>query len=262
MNINIEANKQQVIRCLSEIARYGIQDLINWLVESDFFIAPASKKYHLAVPGGLAQHSLNVRQMVWNLFTMMNLWDEDSDIRELQGQSLDLVSLTHDICKVYMYVIGAEYPLTDAMAYSLRTDSAKFLYRACQEDRERFKVFCYDTEGKIKMDLSKDTASKLITWLKAECAGPMPETPVSYKIDEQFPVGHGCKSVFSLQKLKINLSDEEIAAINWHMGPWDLSEYVKGSYNQATVLYPLVTILQTADSIASKILEVDHESND
>lgn len=42
------------------IKREGIDNLLKYIENTDFFEAPASSRYHLAVPGGLCQHSLNV----------------------------------------------------------------------------------------------------------------------------------------------------------------------------------------------------------
>ena len=42
------------------ITRSGGKELLKWIEETDFFRAPASRQYHLAVAGGLCKHSLNV----------------------------------------------------------------------------------------------------------------------------------------------------------------------------------------------------------
>ena len=56
-----EELKERFINLLKGTEREGINNLINWLEnETDFFTAPASSKYHLAVEGGLLKHSLNV----------------------------------------------------------------------------------------------------------------------------------------------------------------------------------------------------------
>ena len=43
-----------------KIHRPGAEKLLDWLDRNGFFTAPASTKHHLAIPGGLALHSLNV----------------------------------------------------------------------------------------------------------------------------------------------------------------------------------------------------------
>jgi len=45
------------------IHREGAEELLEWMErETDFFTAPASTKHHLAYPGGLVEHSVNVRR--------------------------------------------------------------------------------------------------------------------------------------------------------------------------------------------------------
>ena len=53
--------KQEFIQIFQDnIKRQGADMLLQWLVSTDFFIAPASTKYHCAFEGGLALHSINV----------------------------------------------------------------------------------------------------------------------------------------------------------------------------------------------------------
>ena len=80
-------------------------------------------------------------------------------------------------------------------------------------------------------------------------------TQLGYCVDDSFPIGHGEKSVIMLQR-HMKLTDEEIASIRWHMGGFDSA--VRGgdmSANQAADKYKLVTLLQVADLISSRILE-------
>ena len=56
-----EDNKQEFLKLVKDnIHREGIDELMNWLVTTDFFDAPASSKFHMAEAGGLCKHSLNV----------------------------------------------------------------------------------------------------------------------------------------------------------------------------------------------------------
>ena len=78
---------------------------------------------------------------------------------------------------------------------------------------------------------------------------------VSYK---DFPMGHGEKSVILLLCSGLDLSDEEMLAIRWHMGAWgiNMNSYEdERCYDTARALYPLVSIIQTADGLAAAILE-------
>lgn len=74
----------------------------------------------------------------------------------------------------------------------------------------------------------------------------------------RMPVGHGEKSVIMLFKLGLGLNDDEICAIRWHMGAWSVNPTdgeSKGDFRRAADLYPLVSLVQLADSVAASILE-------
>ena len=77
-----------------------------------------------------------------------------------------------------------------------------------------------------------------------------------------FPVGHGEKSVIMLLRWGLQLTEKEMLAIRWHMGAWQLSlhneEQLK-DYVQAVETCPLVTLIHTADTLASKIIELNEE---
>ncbi len=82
-----------------------------------------------------------------------------------------------------------------------------------------------------------------------------------YEVDySNMPVGHGEKSVIMLLRSGLDLEDEEIFAIRWHMGPWDLpaqSIEMDKSYRKAHDRSPLVALFHTADTLAAQILERD-----
>lgn len=67
--------------------------------------------------------------------------------------------------------------------------------------------------------------------------------------------GHGEKSIIMLQKF-INLTDEEIACIRWHMGAYETDTKMWDYYGRAIEKYPNVLYTHTADMIASKIVGV------
>ncbi len=83
-----------------------------------------------------------------------------------------------------------------------------------------------------------------------------------YEVDySNFPMGHGEKSVILLLCSGLEMSDDEMLAIRWHMSAWDLpmhSADAKGNYNTAKDICPLVALIQSADSLASNLLERDN----
>lgn len=91
------SNKELFIEiCKKNIKRSGIDDLLKWLESSDFFEAPASTRYHGNYAGGLCEHSINVHKA---LIRLTNDYPEFDFDRE----SLAIVALFHDLCKVNFY---------------------------------------------------------------------------------------------------------------------------------------------------------------
>ena len=76
------------------IKRDGINDLLNHLSKTDFYIAPASTRYHDSHEGGLVKHSLRVFN-----YLSEELMDDDTYSHE----TIAIVSLFHDICKINFY---------------------------------------------------------------------------------------------------------------------------------------------------------------
>lgn len=77
---------------------------------------------------------------------------------------------------------------------------------------------------------------------------------------ENFPVGHGEKSVIMLLRSGLDLEDDEIMAIRWHMGAWSVNPNSiedDRNYREAQKKSPLVALIHNADSLAAQILERD-----
>ena len=87
------------------IHREGSQQFLNYLTsKSDFFTAPASTRYHGAYAGGLCQHSVNV-------YECLKAYLERERVQQLYGmhysdETIALVSLLHDVCKIGCYKSG------------------------------------------------------------------------------------------------------------------------------------------------------------
>lgn len=89
----------------NNITREGADSLLDYLQnKSDFFTAPASARYHSAYPGGLCEHSINV-------YYCLKDYLERERVTDLYGisyseESIALVALLHDVCKVGCYKTG------------------------------------------------------------------------------------------------------------------------------------------------------------
>lgn len=81
----------------SKITREGSDELLRWLIQTDFFTAPASTKYHCACESGLVQHSLSVYEVMRNKHFNP---EEDSE------ESFAICALLHDLCKAQFYKVS------------------------------------------------------------------------------------------------------------------------------------------------------------
>lgn len=94
--VDIEKNKEDFLNLLKSVDRQGIDNLIKWIeTKSDFFIAPASTRFHGNYNGGLCDHSLNV----YKLFKQKN----EIFKLGLSEDSMKIMALLHDICKCNFY---------------------------------------------------------------------------------------------------------------------------------------------------------------
>ena len=158
------------------IHRKGSGELYNSLLhDTDFFYAPASAKYHSAFEGGLAQHSVQVYQRLFNLINVLDEWADFSE------ESVAIVSLLHDVCKIGMYT-----PMfRNAKSYD-------------QKDVTNAPAY-----------MVKEDGNGQYVWV----------TVPGYDINEKFVFGHGEKSVYLITKY-MELTDEEAQAIRFHMSSW------------------------------------------
>lgn len=192
MNDNL---RSFIVDKLKSVDRPGIDALIEFLDNSDYFTAPASTKYHGAYEGGLAEHSVNV------LDCMLTLNDTLNKVYGMPKDNLDsiiIVSLLHDLCKTDTY-------------------HTKELWRK-------------DANGK---------------W----------ESYIGYVREPKLVMGHGPKSIY-IANTYIPLTEKEAQAILYHMGAYDVSDYM--THNELGEAYSknsLAYKLHTADMMATYVLE-------
>ena len=101
---DIIENKNKFVEIYKEnITRPGSEKLLDYLLSenSDFFVAPASTKYHGAYEGGLCEHSIHVYECLKD-YLERNRVKEEYHI-EYTDESIAIVSLLHDMCKVNLY---------------------------------------------------------------------------------------------------------------------------------------------------------------
>ena len=90
--------------------------------------------------------------------------------------------------------------------------------------------------------------------VKNEATGQWEKVPV-FMVEDQFPYGHGEKSVYLIERF-IRLKPAEAVAIRWHMGGFD--DAARGgcrAISEAYDAYPLAVKLHLADLTATYLME-------
>nr|WP_325183936.1 hydrolase [uncultured Oscillibacter sp.] len=118
--MNTDYNIARFERELGKVQRPGMDKLLEYIRKSDFYTAPASTKYHLAAPGGLLQHSLNVLDALRGLLVR----DETGEgwlytvggttVATIPEDSVTVMALLHDICKTHFYGTSTRNQKNDA----------------------------------------------------------------------------------------------------------------------------------------------------
>lgn len=82
--------------------RQGVENVISFLTNSDFYVAPASTKYHSNYREGLVNHSLVVLELMRQY---RDLWilTKPELATTLTDESLILCAVLHDVCKCGLY---------------------------------------------------------------------------------------------------------------------------------------------------------------
>ncbi len=107
------------------IKREGADKLLEYLCSaaSDFFTAPASARFHNSFEGGLCEHSINV-------YECLSSYLHSPRTRELIGtdyseESIAIVALLHDLCKIGVYKKGFRNVKDDKGAW-VRVDTFEY----------------------------------------------------------------------------------------------------------------------------------------
>lgn len=106
--MNREQNIARFEAELGKVQRPGMDKLLEYIQRSDFYTAPSSTKYHLSVPGGLLQHSLNVLDALRGLLAWRSdgVWEYRAAgkvVDIILDDSVIVMALLHDICKTHFY---------------------------------------------------------------------------------------------------------------------------------------------------------------
>ena len=88
----------------NNIKREGADKLLDYLLQSDFFIAPASARYHSSYDGGLVEHSINVYKCLYDYLSRERV--KDTYKLSVSDETIAIVALLHDVCKIGCYKAG------------------------------------------------------------------------------------------------------------------------------------------------------------
>lgn len=128
-------------------------------------------------------------------------------------ESRAIVSLFHDICKVNVYK-----PTT-----------------------RNVKTYDFDPSLYSKYQIKHDNMGDFV-WV----------TEQTFTFDDEFPLGHGEKSLYLIGKY-IDLTEDEAMAIRYHMGAFRNEDI--NSLNKVYAKYPLALALHIADMFATYVIE-------
>ena len=91
--------KEEFKALLKSINREGMDNLIAFIDKTDFYKAPASTRFHGDYEGGLMEHSMKVYEILKAKVKHASVEIEVSE------DTLKIVALLHDICKVNFYKV-------------------------------------------------------------------------------------------------------------------------------------------------------------
>lgn len=220
----MDTNKTAFLDLVNSIEREGMkkEELINKLINSDFFFAPASTRYHGAYAGGLCEHSLNVynnlKTLLANKFPVLKTITKNEQGEEVETlvntcpyseDTVKLVALFHDFSKMNLY---------EATVRNIKV---------------------YSDEGSKNDELGRFEWKSERTYKKREESA-------------QFIFGtHGETSNFMLSCFVPLLMEESIAIINHHSSYDNPNLDVTAIYNR----YTLACLLHVADMISTYVDE-------
>ncbi len=198
----LQENRATFLKLLRLVERPGIEELIAYLENTDFFKAPASTFHHLGCEGGLVQHLLNVCKCLNIKVKQFNL--------DIPKESVIITSLLHDFAKINQYTVAK-------------------------------KVFKND-------GLDKYADNKWYDYMT-----------YSYTNENSIPLPHETKSIVMIQRF-INLTDDEIVAIQYHHGAFNEGWKTNG-LNDGFKNCKLAVLLHLSDMEATHLLEpvIDHK---
>ena len=106
MGIGMDYKEEFLNIYSTNIMRDGADKLLEYLLspQSDFFIAPASTRFHGSYSGGLVEHSVNVYYCLKDYLSRTRV--KELYQLEYTEESIAVAALLHDVCKINCYRPG------------------------------------------------------------------------------------------------------------------------------------------------------------
>lgn len=125
------STKQKILEELSKIKREGIPEIIKYLEESSYFVDPASLNRHNCYEGGLADHCLNVYEI---LQKYKKIYPELQNLEE----SIAIISFLHPLNHVGCYQkVMKNIPLKGPDGKNKKNENGKLIF----VERESYDYF-------------------------------------------------------------------------------------------------------------------------
>ncbi|CCU78139.1 Predicted HD superfamily hydrolase [Halanaerobium saccharolyticum subsp. saccharolyticum DSM 6643] len=232
--------KEKFIADLKKTGKNGVEDLLSYLEEIDFYEKPASIRHHLNVTGGLLEHTENVKKEYLKLNQETNAG--------IPWENIIIQASMHDLEKCFAYTSEMQHTITDGQN--------NFLRSLVRDNMDLYNTYGLDKYVENKeFIISKEYASDLIKWFKdgRNIAPPDVKSDWNYN-EENLPLNHSMRAILEASKF-IELEQRDVLAITYHMGPYGPFDERKRS--KAEELYPDVRLLHLADSIATKKEDIE-----
>lgn len=98
---------------LKSTEREGIENVLEFLKNTDFYTAPSSKAYHSNYNGGLLDHSLLVYCLMMK-YRESIIYMKPEFAEKIPEDSVKIVGLLHDVCKTCFYKEVLKWKKNDA----------------------------------------------------------------------------------------------------------------------------------------------------
>lgn len=205
------------ITSLNEESMWRIMQLNSYLRNTSFYTMPASARHHGNQDGGLYKHSFAVFDALCKMTKEMNL-------RWSRPESPYIVAMGHDVCKIDAYkMVDPGWEVLSDDGYG--NIEVKCRYCGCvHDDKTKYCPKCDAHMG---------------TWIN----------------NPKHSGGHAELSLQMLQDAGIELTEEEMLCIRWHMGAFDDPQNWT-AYTNAISMYPNVLWTHTADMVAAHINKI------